>query len=602
MRKVAHICTSGISYKILGDKLALLQQSGCEVTFISAGDHLDASVRGSFPFQWRDVPMSRTIRPLQDLASIWKLRKLLRSERYDIVHTHTAKAGLIGRVAARLAGVPIVLHTSHGLPFYEGQSKAAYTAYRLLERFAARFCDALASQNEEDAWALRKLAPWQPVYCEGNGVDLDKLDRLSAGALERLKPEDLKQAYGIRTDAPMLLMAARFEKVKDHDLLLDALASLKRRGALGWVTVLAGQGPLEADIRKRIETEGLDGDVAFIGHQSDLLPWQLMADAVTLTSEKEGIPRSLMEAMALGKPIVATDVLGTRELVASDRGGSPEATGELVPYRDGEKLADALARMMDEPARRARLGEAGRRRVERQFTEAKVVSRLLVMYEEIALRKRLTSSWRSRLQRFVKRGVDIAASLTLLALLSPVIALTALAVRAKLGSPVLFRQERPGRFGNPFYVRKFRTMTDAKDRHGNPLPDEVRLTAFGKLIRKLSLDELPQLLNVLSGEMSLIGPRPLLMEYLPLYTQDQARRHYVRPGITGLAQVNGRNALSWEDKFRMDVWYVEHYSLLLDLRIALKTVSKVLRSEGIQQEGHVTTTKFAGTRSSREAL
>ncbi|WP_225446596.1 sugar transferase [Paenibacillus rhizovicinus] len=206
------------------------------------------------------------------------------------------------------------------------------------------------------------------------------------------------------------------------------------------------------------------------------------------------------------------------------------------------------------------------------------------------------------MQRVAKRGIDIAVSLTLLALLSPVILLTALAVRSKLGSPVLFRQERPGRFGNPFHVRKFRTMTDAKDRHGNLLSDEVRLTSFGKLLRKLSLDELPQLLNVLAGDMSLIGPRPLLMEYLPLYTKDQARRHDVRPGITGLAQVNGRNALSWEEKFRMDVWYVEHYSLLLDVRIGMKTVSKVLQSEGIQQEGHVTTSKFAGSRSSKEAL
>lgn len=634
MRKVAHICTSGISHKILGDKLALLQRAGCEVTFVSSGDHLDASIRGMYPFQWRDVPMSRTIKPLHDLVSIWKLSRLLRRERYDIVHTHTAKAGLIGRIAGRLAGVPIVLHTSHGLPFYEGQSKAAYAVYRGLERFGARFCDALASQNEEDAGVLRKLAPWRPVYCEGNGVDLEKLDRSASTAHAQLLPSDLRTAYGIRSDAPMLLMAARFEQVKDHGLLLDALGSLKRQGRLNWVAVLAGQGPLEAATRSRIAAEGLAEDVVIIGHQSDLIPWLLMADAVALTSEKEGIPRSLMEAMALGKPVVATDVLGTRELVVGERGavvserrngigddavganGSasggglnivgggnehPQATGELVPYRDGGRLAEALDSMMNDSERRGRMGAAGRARIADRFTEEKVVSRLLVMYDEIARMKQRTSAWRDRWRRCVKRSVDIGVSLTLLLLLSPIIALTALAVRTKLGKPVLFRQERPGRYGNPFDVRKFRSMTDATDRQGRPLADEARLTPFGKLLRKSSLDELPQLLNVLRGDMSLIGPRPLLMEYLPLYTAEQKRRHDVRPGITGLAQVNGRNGLSWEEKFRLDVWYVDHGSLLLDLRIALKTVSKVLRSEGIQQEGQATVRKFAGG-SSKEAL
>jgi len=193
-----------------------------------------------------------------------------------------------------------------------------------------------------------------------------------------------------------------------------------------------------------------------------------------------------------------------------------------------------------------------------------------------------------------KRILDFFASLVGLILLSPLLLLTALLIRFKLGTPVLFRQQRPGLHGRPFLVYKFRTMTDARDVDGNLLPDEVRLTSFGRLLRKLSIDELPQLINVLKGELSLVGPRPLLMEYLPLYSPEQARRHNVKPGITGWAQVNGRNALSWEDKFRHDVWYVDNQTFLIDLKILAMTFIKVFKREGISQAGHSTMSKFTG--------
>ena len=175
------------------------------------------------------------------------------------------------------------------------------------------------------------------------------------------------------------------------------------------------------------------------------------------------------------------------------------------------------------------------------------------------------------------------------------ILLLALLVRIKLGSPVLFIQKRPGLHGEPFNIYKFRSMNDAKDENGNLLPDVDRLPAFGLLLRRLSLDELPQLFNVLKGDISLVGPRALLMEYLPLYSAEQAHRHDVKPGITGWAQVNGRNAISWEEKFSYDLWYVEHYSFLLDLKILWMTLLKVVRSEGVSQSGHVTMEKFRGS-------
>ncbi|QCO20709.1 sugar transferase [Acinetobacter cumulans] len=195
----------------------------------------------------------------------------------------------------------------------------------------------------------------------------------------------------------------------------------------------------------------------------------------------------------------------------------------------------------------------------------------------------------------IKRILDIAIASTALILLSPVYFMVAHKVKKNLGSPVLFRQVRPGLHGKPFEMVKFRTMKDALDAQGNPLPDSERLTPFGKMLRSTSLDEMPELWNVIKGDMSIVGPRPLLMEYLPLYNHEQAKRHNVRPGITGHAQVNGRNAISWEKKFELDTWYVENQSLWLDFKIMLKTVKKVIAKDDINAEGEATMTKFTGT-------
>ncbi|WP_445677179.1 sugar transferase [Pseudomonas aeruginosa] len=198
----------------------------------------------------------------------------------------------------------------------------------------------------------------------------------------------------------------------------------------------------------------------------------------------------------------------------------------------------------------------------------------------------------------IKRLFDIVASLLGLILLSPVILLVAWRIRRKLGKPVLFRQVRPGIGGHPFEMIKFRTMRDAVDANGNVLPDAERMTPFGNFLRSTSLDELPELWNVLKGDMSLVGPRPLLMEYLPLYSVEQYRRHELRPGVTGWAQVNGRNALSWEEKFELDVWYVDNRSFWLDLKIILLTLKKVFVREGISADGEATMSKFTGSEKS----
>jgi lipopolysaccharide/colanic/teichoic acid biosynthesis glycosyltransferase len=193
-----------------------------------------------------------------------------------------------------------------------------------------------------------------------------------------------------------------------------------------------------------------------------------------------------------------------------------------------------------------------------------------------------------------KRLFDLLLTILALALLLPVIGVVALLVRLKLGSPVLFRHQRPGYLGAPFMLYKFRTMTQAKSNRLGSEADAERLAGFGRFLRSTSLDELPQLYNVLRGDMSLVGPRPLLMKYLPLYNAEQARRHLVRPGITGWAQVNGRNAVSWQEKFALDVWYVDHMALALDLRVLGMTARRVITREGVSRRNHVTTPEFLG--------
>ncbi len=193
-----------------------------------------------------------------------------------------------------------------------------------------------------------------------------------------------------------------------------------------------------------------------------------------------------------------------------------------------------------------------------------------------------------------KRVFDLVATLVGLVIISPILFIITLLLWFYHGRPIIYRQQRPGFKGNPFFIYKFRSMTDARDLTGNLLPDSERLTGFGRFLRSTSLDELPELLNVLQGEMSLVGPRPLLMRYLDRYSNEQIRRHNVVPGITGWAQINGRNALTWQDKFRLDVWYVDHWTFWLDIKILFMTIGKVFSREGINQTGHATSEEFMG--------
>jgi lipopolysaccharide/colanic/teichoic acid biosynthesis glycosyltransferase len=321
-----------------------------------------------------------------------------------------------------------------------------------------------------------------------------------------------------------------------------------------------------------------------------------LMDILVLPSHREGFPRAPMEALTMGVPCIVTDVRGCREVVEHGRNGL------LVPPGDVRALAAAIIELLANRERAREMGAEGRRVALERFDERLVFQRVGQEYTRLLREKaRRRGGQASRVAYPGKRFLDLAVALPALLVLSPLMGLIALLVRLLMGPPVLFRQQRPGLHGAPFTLLKFRTMTNARDEQGNLLSDAERLTPFGRFLRATSLDELPELINVVKGEMSLVGPRPLLMEYLDRYTPEQMRRHEVKPGITGWAQVNGRNALTWEEKLALDVWYVDHQTLALDLRILCLTIWKLLRREGIAHPGYATAPKFMGPASGAES-
>jgi lipopolysaccharide/colanic/teichoic acid biosynthesis glycosyltransferase len=311
------------------------------------------------------------------------------------------------------------------------------------------------------------------------------------------------------------------------------------------------------------------------------------ADILCLPSYREGFGSVIIEAAACGLPTVASRIYGIVDAVEAERTGLLHAPGDV-----GE-LTRQLRRLVTDAELRRALGAAARERALAQFSVERLTTAQLALYAELLDGVPAAAGW---YRRFGKRALDVSVSACALFLLSPVLVVLAAVVRAALGAPVLFRQRRPGLKGVPFTLVKFRSMSDRYDRHGQLLPDGERLNGLGRFLRSTSLDELPELWNVLTGEMSLVGPRPLLMQYLDRYTPEQARRHEVRPGITGWAQVNGRNTLTWADKFRLDVWYVDRVSFWVDCRIVLRTVAALATRRGISQSGHPTAEEFMGAR------
>jgi lipopolysaccharide/colanic/teichoic acid biosynthesis glycosyltransferase len=592
--RLIHVTTVPLSLGFLRGQVAFMKARGYEVGVVSSpGLLLDAFAAreevAAYP-----VAMERRIAPLRDLVALVRLWSLLVRIRPQIVHAHTPKGGLLGTLAAWLAGVPVRIYHIHGLPLV-----TATGAKRRLLHGVEWVCCRLAGQVYCVSHSLRDVALAEglcppekiKVLCGGsiNGVDAE--DRFNPARVRAVARGHLRERLGIGPEDPVIGYVGRVVRDKGVVELVAAWQALRHEyPALHLLVVgpIEPQDPVPPDVECLLRTAA---GCHLAGQVDDPAPYYAAMDLVALPSYREGLGYALIEAGAMGLPVVASRIPGCVDAV--DDG----ATGTLVAARDATALAAAIGAYLADPALRHAHGAAGRARVLTEF-------RCETIWEAMA--SEYACLWRDRschapLSRLVKRVLDVAVAATLLVLAAPLLAAIALAIRLAMGRPVLFRQVRPGRFARPFTLVKFRTMREATGPDGQPLPDAERLTRLGRFLRATSLDELPQLWNVLVGELSLVGPRPLLLDYLPLYTAEQARRHEVPPGLTGWAQVNGRNAISWEQKLNYDIYYVNNCCLSLDLKILWLTVRKVVSREGVSAAGEATATRFQGSASRLKA-
>ncbi|HUP75136.1 MAG TPA: sugar transferase [Acidimicrobiales bacterium] len=586
--RVAHLTTVDVSLRyLLLPQLTAVIGAGGEAIGVSAPGPYVAELEAEGIRHIALESSTRSMNVLADVRSAAELWRVLRRERPDVLHTHNPKPGIYGRIVGRLAGVPLVVNTVHGLYASPDDRRTKRLVVYGLEALAARFSHAELVQSPEDIDLLRRyrIVPRRKLTYLGNGVDLVRFDR------NRLPPgtrASVRAELGVDDDEVVIGIVGRLVAEKGYPELFEAMRALGPRCVL----VVAGpDDPEKADALDRtlIDRARADG-VRFMGMHRDVERLYAALDVFVLPSHREGFPRAAMEAAAMALPIVATDIRGCRQVVTHGDNGL------LVPPRDPVRLAEALRQLADDAGLRRTMGASSARRARIEFDERAVVTTVLDTYERALSERQPADRSRKRRRRtprqFIKRAFDIATAGTALIVLAPVMGVVALAVLLRHGRPVLFVQQRPGLDGVPFRLYKFRTMRDACAADGHPLPDEQRLTRLGRLLRATSLDELPELVNVLRGDMSIVGPRPLLPDYLSHYTPRQARRHEVRPGITGLAQVSGRNATTWEERLTTDVWYVDNWSLGLDLRIVVRTVPRVFAGAGVRQAGHATMPRF----------
>jgi lipopolysaccharide/colanic/teichoic acid biosynthesis glycosyltransferase len=578
--RLLYAVTAPESTAFLRGRLAYLTEHGYDVHVVSSpGDGLDATGR-SEGVTTHALRMQREPAPLADIVSLVRAWRLLRRLEPDIVDASTPKAGLLFSLASFLSGVPCRVYSMWGL-----RLETATGFLRLLLTLTERVACACAHRVECLGPSLRQLAiesklanPKKLVVIGAGGTGIATQAFALTPAVAR-QVERLRRELHIETGTPVVGYVGRLVRDKGINELVAAFMRLKQRFPR-LTLLLVGQyedaDPVDTRTRRLIETTpGIvaSGWVEF----DEVVPFYHLMDTLALPTYREGHGGVTLEASAAGKPVVTTNATGAKDTVIDG------VTGFAVPVGDAEALANALGRLLENPELARQMGEAGRKWVKAEFQAERIWKGTADLYRE------MLSASRRRAGYSLKRPMDVCLSALGLLVLSPLLAVVSLFVRFVMGRPVFIRQERPGLHGRPFRLLKFRSMRQCAG------TDAERLTRLGRFLRRFSIDELPELWNVLKGEMSFVGPRPLLMEYLDRYTSEQARRHEVKPGITGWAQVNGRNAISWEQKFALDVWYVDHQSLWLDVRILALTIWKVLRREGISQQGQATMEEFRGS-------
>ena len=592
--KLVHIMTVPQSLGFLSGQARYMKGRGFEVHAIaSRGPALGRFGREEGVPTYA-VEMPRRISPLGDLVALGRLVGILRKIRPSIVQSHTPKGGLLGMIAAFLAGVPVRIYTLHGLPM-----ETARGLQRLLLRWTEKISCLLANRIIPVGPSLRRsglaegLASATKMKVIGKGTinGVDALGRFNPVPRALSEGHAVRRAHGIPADDRVIGFVGRIVRDKGLEDLVEAWRSLREEYRDLHLLVVGDFEPRDPISRSAEQVLRSDPRVHLAGQVEAMRPMYGAMQVVVLPTYREGFPTVPLEAASMGLPVVATRVTGCVDAVVDG------VTGTLVPAGDPDRLRDALRTYLDHPDLGLEQGRAGRERVLREFRQDVVWEGFHQEYRRLLgrpLAPRLAAVPRRAPRRrpiplLIKRVMDVAVSLLALVLLSPLLGAAALMIRISMGKPVFFRQRRPGRGGEPFTVLKLRTLNPGT------LPDERRVTKLGRFLRACSVDELPQLWNVLRGDMSLVGPRPLMTQYLARYSPEQARRHEMKPGMTGWAQVHGRNTLPWEEKFRLDLWYVDRWSLPLDLWTLLLTVWKVVSRSDIGIDGDKAMPEFMGS-------